>query len=95
MSEPATAREYPKEPVHNLTYPEALERIKTGWKGARQGWNGRGMYIFLAVSGQFIAADKTTNSLDPFLVMRTVEGRYVPWLCSQSDALALDWAVVP
>lgn len=88
-------REYPKEAVYSCTYNEALDRIKSGWKGAREGWHGKGMFVFLAVSGQFIAFDKTTGGLEPFLVLRTPTGKYVPWLCSQTDALALDWAVIP
>jgi hypothetical protein len=88
-------REYPKEAIHSCTYNEALERIQSGWKAAREGWNGKGMYIFLAVSGQFIAFNKSSGRLEPFIVMHTVGGKYVPWTCSQTDALALDWAVIP
>ena len=30
----------------------------------------------------------------PFVIMRTVSGEYVPWLCSQTDLLASDWGLV-
>jgi hypothetical protein len=27
----------------------------------------------------------------PYVMMRTATGEFVPWLCSQTDLLALDW----
>jgi hypothetical protein len=30
----------------------------------------------------------------PYLVMRTVDGEFVPWVASQTDLLAEDWRVV-
>lgn len=68
--------------------------MQEGWVGARQGWNGKGMVVFLAMKGQFIAKDLITGELLPFLVMRTTQGDYVPWLCSQTDAVAADWIVM-
>lgn len=32
----------------------------------------------------------TPNEL-PYVMMTTVDGRRVPWLCSQTDFLATDW----
>jgi len=30
----------------------------------------------------------------PYVYMETAQGELVPWLCSQSDLLALDWFLV-
>jgi hypothetical protein len=30
----------------------------------------------------------------PYLMIRTVDGSFVPWVISQTDALADDWGVV-
>lgn len=88
------AEGYSKDRVRQVSYPEALEKAKGGWVIAREGWNGRGMYVFMAQSGTFHAKDLTTGDLEPFLVMRTVQGKFIPWLCSQTDALAEDWAAM-
>ena len=31
----------------------------------------------------------------PYILMRTAQGAFVPWLASQTDILADDWFVVP
>ena len=31
-----------------MTFGEAIENMKKGEKVARRGWNGKGMYLFLA-----------------------------------------------
>jgi len=86
--------DYAKDRVRLVSYSEALDKAKHGWVIAREGWNGRNMIVFMAKGGTFEAADLVTGSLEPFLVMRTAQGKYVPWLCSQSDALAEDWACI-
>lgn len=30
-----------------------------------------------------------------YVTMKTADGKIVPWLCSQTDLLAVDWVVVP
>jgi hypothetical protein len=30
----------------------------------------------------------------PYVYMKTADDKLVPWLCSQTDLLALDWEVV-
>jgi hypothetical protein len=30
----------------------------------------------------------------PYVMMRTAGGEFVPWLCSQTDLLAIDWGIV-
>ena len=33
----------------NLTYGEAIEALKQGQRCTRQGWNGKGMFVFMQV----------------------------------------------
>ena len=33
-------------------------------------------------------------ALQPFIVMKTVDNTYVPWLASQTDILSDDWGIV-
>lgn len=71
-----------------MDFGDALKRLKAGYRIARDGWNGRGMYIYL---------DQSPRGLDgmeyePCIVMFTANGLHQPgWLASQADMLADDW----
>ena len=74
----------------NLSYAEALPHIeRMNHVGYRPGWNGREMFIKL--KHPCIESDMT----EPYIFMKTADEKLVPWLCSQTDALATDWTVVP
>ena len=70
-----------------MNFGEALTALKAGSRVARQGWNGKGMWL------QLIGADPATRRL-AFIDMKTVNGTFVPWLASQADVLAEDWTIV-
>jgi len=79
----------------------ALGALKNGYKLAREGWNGKGMYIFLInpVDGSGNGWTYTNGVNDnfpllPFIAMKTADNKVVPWLASQTDILAEDWSVV-
>ena len=83
-----------------MNYSEALERVKNGELVAREGWNGQGMFIFLVPGSTFkvnrppllgIFPEGTEINYAPHIDMRTADGTIVPWLCSQTDAMADDW----
>lgn len=69
----------------------------------RKGWNGKGMYlVYQAGYPQGIPINKSISDatgipqgsvgwFDPYVMMRTAQGSFVPWLCSQTDLLATDW----
>lgn len=74
--------------MHPTNFEWALAEMKNGFGVTRAGWNGKGQYVFLRNSGP--------GFLDgPYLVIRTVDGDYVPWVASQTDLLANDWESVP
>lgn len=52
---------------------------------ARNGWNGKNMYIQLQVP------DEHSKMTLPYVYMKTAQGDLVPWLCSASDLLAEDY----
>jgi hypothetical protein len=68
-----------------LTTGEAIAFLKRGGRVARQGWNGKGMYLQLQVP------DSYSKMTVPYVYMKTADEQMVPWLCSQSDLLAEDW----
>lgn len=59
-----------------------------GARAARDGWNGKGMYIELQTP------DENSKMRRPYIYMCPVDGDLVPWVASQSDLLAEDWSLV-
>jgi len=89
-----------------LTFGEAIIELKTGGKVARQGWNGKGMYLVLMPGYPEVEANIMTSSkhnipagslitINPYIAMKTATGEIQPgWLASQTDMLADDWQIV-
>lgn len=85
-----------------MKFSEALEHAKQGSKIVREGWNGKGMFVFL-VNGDSIKVaiheaygDPTKDGYDVrnFLMMFTAQKDLVPWVASQTDILSEDWCVL-
>jgi hypothetical protein len=86
-----------------FNFGEALAKLKAGAKVARQGWNGKGMFLFLVPGSQFevnrppllgIYPEGTVINYQPHIDMKTAQDTVVPWLASQGDVLADDWVEV-
>jgi hypothetical protein len=98
-----------------MDFSDALCNLKAGMKMARSGWNGNGMWIVLqagypdgiAINGNTSRAtgiaEGTVCSFRPYLMMRTAQHEFVPWvsqhefvpwIASQTDLLAEDWEIV-
>jgi hypothetical protein len=71
-----------------MNFGEAIEQLKMGKKVTRKGWNGFGQYLEL-----YTPKPDELMTL-PFIFITTVKGDRVPWLASQTDMLAEDWALV-
>ena len=74
--------------MHPTDFEWALSELKSGRKCAREGWNGRGMWIELQ---RPTSLSKMTL---PYIYMCTAQGDLVPWLASQTDLLASDWILI-
>lgn len=86
-----------------MNFSEALIKIKNGDKVSREGWNGKGMFIFLVKGSTFVVnrppllgiyPEGTSINYLPHIDMKTADGSIVPWLASQTDVLAEDWGLV-
>ena len=86
-----------------MDFSQALESIKLGSRVAREGWNGKKMFLFLVPGSRFrvnrapllgIYPEGTEVDYCPHIDMKTADDRIVPWLASQTDLLADDWVVV-
>ena len=86
-----------------MNFGQALEQLQAGAKVARQGWNGKMMFLFL-VSGSTFTVNRppllgiyppgTVINYRPHIDMKTANGEIVPWIASQSDLLEGDWEVI-
>lgn len=86
-----------------MNFSQALEQIKEGKRVSREGWNGKGMFLFLVPGSTFkvsrppllgIYEEGTEIKYHAHVDMKTADGMIVPWLCSQTDLLSDDWGVV-
>lgn len=86
----------------------AICALKEGKRVAREGWNGKGMWLELVLSIRNIPAGGTDMPVYrltgagagsepkalPWIGMKTAQNEFVPWLASQADMLADDWMLV-
>jgi hypothetical protein len=84
----------------------AVQAMRDGKKVAREGWNGKGMWLALkpgypdgvaanaAMAKASGVAEGTIIKFRPYVMMRCADGSFVPWLASQSDLLGEDWSTV-
>jgi hypothetical protein len=86
-----------------VNFSEALVEIKNGKRVSREGWNGKGMFVFLVPGSIFkvnrapllgIYPEGTEIKYHAHVDMKTADNQVVPWLVSQTDLLADDWGVV-
>lgn len=82
------------------TFGGALSAIKAGKRLHRPGWNGGNeCYVFL-IGTEGSNRWNYTNGWDdngpllPFMALKTIDGKVVPWTPSQPDILAEDWQLV-
>jgi hypothetical protein len=84
----------------------ALKNLKGGQKVARQGWNGKGMFVVLrpgypggapvdkATADALNVRIGTMRIFEPWLMFHTMDGNLVPWVASQTDLLSTDWMII-
>lgn len=79
-----------------LNFGDALCALKAGGRVAREGWNGKGMWLKLVptdLAGKISFEHEALDAL-PWIGMKTADEKFVPWLASQTDMLATDWRTV-
>ena len=89
-----------------MDFGMAIVALKRGLCVARQGWNGKGMFLTLQ-QGSEVDGDNMRNegaknfysgckcNIAPHIDMKAADGTYVVgWLASQTDMLAEDWEVI-
>ena len=89
-----------------MDFGDALMELRLGRRMARAGWNGKNMWVtYQRGYPNGIPINKNTAEatgipqgtvcvFHPYLMMKTADGSFVPWVVSQTDVLAMDWEVV-
>jgi hypothetical protein len=94
----------------NLNFGQALEALKQGKKIAREGWNGKGMFLFLLPGGtvptraihdpalrsvvEELVGGDTFEALGSIRMFTADKKILTGWLASQTDMLAEDWVIL-
>lgn len=99
----------PTKSMHKLlTFGEAIEALKQGKKVAREGWNGKGMFLWLKpattiksewckdpILKSIVDANGGETEALGTICMKTADGKVLTgWLASQTDMLLEDWIIV-
>lgn len=71
-----------------FSFGTALLYLRDGKRVAREGWNGKGMWIALQIP------DEHSKMSLPYIYIKTADDKLVPWLASQTDILASDWVAL-
>ena len=97
-------------PETGMNFGAAIQALKRGERVAREGWNGKGMWLSLSCDGrreipaenfwsphnaEFARQNGGKATVLPSITMKTATGEILMgWLASQTDMLAEDWTVV-
>jgi hypothetical protein len=91
-----------------MNFGEAIAALKDGKKVAREGWNGKGMYLWLMPATKVKAewckephlkelAEANGGEIEALGTIRmlTADKKILTgWLASQTDVLSEDWVIV-
>jgi hypothetical protein len=73
----------------NLNFAYAIGAAMRGHRITRRGWNAAGQYVFRH------HPDKRSELREAFMAIKNAQGIFVPWVPSQGDMAAQDWAIIP
>ncbi|MBB6622039.1 DUF2829 domain-containing protein [Clostridium gasigenes] len=84
-----------------MTFGKAVECLKDEYKVAREGWNGKGMFVYYVPAKQYPTNTKIAKkefgevaNYNPYLAIRCVDKSVSTWVPSINDVLAEDWEVI-
>ena len=86
--------------TEGMPFGSAIELMKSGFRVARKGWNGKNQYIELATNISYVnVANEVVNSEHAAIGNKAIafvgtSGVQMGWLASQADMLAEDWNIV-
>ncbi len=94
----------------NLNFGQAIDALKQGKRIARQGWNGKGVFLFLLPAGtvptkaiydpalraviESEVGGETFEALGSIRMFTADKKILTGWLASQTDILSEDWQIL-
>lgn len=96
--------EHPIKAGDLVDFGTAIHLMELGERVQREGWNGKGMFVYIVPAASYPAQRNTKGVLvgdypddmvpySAYIALKTASGEVVPWTISQSDALAKDWCL--
>ena len=86
-----------------LPFGHALEAAKKGMKIAREGWYGKGMFVYVVPAASYPAQTGAAKEFfgedamvpyNAYMAIKSPDGVISTWVPSSTDTLADDWCVV-
>jgi hypothetical protein len=84
-----------------MTFGDAVEALKLSKKVARDGWNGKGMFVYYVPKNTYPAQTNVareyfgdTVDYNPYFAIKNVNDTVSTWVPSINDVLAEDWVIV-
>lgn len=89
---------------NTMSFGSALTLLKDGYRVARKGWNGKGMFLYYVPANKYPASRNEHGTMigvfeddmipyGAYIAMKTAQNNVMPWLASQTDVLAEDWCI--
>ena len=86
-----------------MNFGDALVLLKAGMRVAREGWNGKGMFVYYVPANAYLAqtgvartyfGERALVSYAAYLAIKNVNETVSTWVPSINDCLAEDWVIV-
>lgn len=83
-----------------MNFGQAIDAVKEGKRIAREGWNGKGMFVYYVPANSYPTQTEVAKKefgevahYNPYLAIKNVNGTVSTWVPSINDVLAEDWEV--
>jgi Protein of unknown function (DUF2829) len=89
--------------IQTLTFGDALHYLKLGKKLARNGWNGKGMFVYMVPAASYPAQTGAAKSFfgdgsmvpyQAYMAIKNANDTVSTWVPSVNDCLSNDWMVL-
>jgi hypothetical protein len=86
-----------------MNFGQAIESLKAGSKLEREGWNGKGMFIYYVPPNSYPVQTAAAKSFfgeaalipyNAYFAIKNVNNTVSTWVPSVNDCLAEDWKIV-
>ena len=85
-----------------MNFGEALEALKLGSRICRDGWNGKGMFVYLVPANAYPVSTEAAKSYfkgelvpyNAYMAIKNTNETVSTWVPSVNDVLAEDWQIL-